>query len=529
MMRKRITLAKRLLATRGILVVTIDENEVDHLAVLLREVFPKHLHKRLSIVINPKGAGKRNFGRMEEYALFVIPDTGESEIHANYLQDLASKIEEDNESSANEKKTKKKRTSLNKDEKWDKPFPIEEAEIWELRHARRRGNESSYRHQRPNQFYPIYIDEKNRKVVRVGDSIPKSKAPDFRTVDGLTPIWPIDHDGNHRCWRFIPSSMQRRIDDAHVVLGKFNKKKKTWTINIWEKSAKKKLVKTVWWNPRHDAGTHGTSLLHEFLGRRDAFPFAKSLYSVVDTLSTSIIDKPDALILDFFAGSGTTAHAVSLINARYGGQRRSIMVSNNEPGEKVAASLARKGLFPGDPEFESNGICESVTWPRCKAMITGKRADGKSLEGTYIGNDNNGDSMSFKDGLEENMEYFRLDFLDSSDVERGDAFEGVLPILWMMAGCIGERENRRGSTPFYIAQHSPFAVLIKEGFFAEFAEKLTRRNDISHIFLVTDSEENFALMRRELGSSYRCYQLYKSYLENFRLNAADPTLTGEKA
>lgn len=127
------------------------------------------------------------------------------------------------------------------------------------------------------------------------------------------------------------------------------------------------------------------------------------------------------------------------------------------------------------------------------------------------------------------MEYFRLDFMDSSDVERGDAFEGILPILWMMAGCIGEREDRRGATPFYIAKHSPFAVLIKEGHFADFAEKLEEREDIQHVFLVTDSEENFAMMRRELGGSYSCYQLYKSYLENFRLNAADPSLTGTKA
>ena len=124
------------------------------------------------------------------------------------------------------------------------------------------------------------------------------------------------------------------------------------------------------------------------------------------------------------------------------------------------------------------------------------------------------------------MEYFRLDFMDPSDVERGDAFEGILPILWMMAGCIGKRENRRGSTPYYIAKYSPFAVLIKERHFADFAEKLKNREDMRHVFLVTDSEENFALMRRELGGRYRCFQLYKSYLENFRLNAPDSSLAG---
>ena len=75
---------------------------------------------------------------------------------------------------------------------------------WELRHARRRGAESSYRHQRTNQFYPIYIDAKKRKVVRVGDSIPLDQLalntkPSDDDVDGLTPIWPIDDEHKHRC------------------------------------------------------------------------------------------------------------------------------------------------------------------------------------------------------------------------------------------------------------------------------------------------------------------------------------------
>jgi adenine-specific DNA-methyltransferase len=111
-------------------------------------------------------------------------------------------------------------------------------------------------------------------------------------------------------------------------------------------------------------------------------------------------------------------------------------------------------------------------------------------------------------------------------VERGDAFEGIMPILWMMAGAIGERESRRGSSACYIAKHSPFAVLIQETKFSDFEKKLRERKDITHIFLVTDSEDNFALMRRDLGRKYRCVQLYKSYLDNFRINTVDPHAAG---
>src|SRR5205823_4876459 len=123
--------------------------------------------------------------------------------------------------------------------------------------------------------------------------------------------------------------------------------------------------------------------------------------------------------------------------------------------------------------------------------------------------------------------YLRLDFVDLSLVERGDAFEGILPILWLIAGAIGERESRRGSTPWYIASDSPFAVLIRETKFSEFREALREHREVSCVFLVTDSDDNFAAMRREMVRHYRCVQLYKSYLENFRINTVDKRAAGD--
>jgi hypothetical protein len=95
-------------------------------------------------------------------------------------------------------------------------------EHWELRHARRRGNESSYRHQRKNQFYPIYINVETRTVEDIGDSIPLDEEPNFKKRNGLTPIWPIDKEGNHRCWRFIPSSkgLAKFADGHHFEFGR---------------------------------------------------------------------------------------------------------------------------------------------------------------------------------------------------------------------------------------------------------------------------------------------------------------------
>jgi len=125
-------------------------------------------------------------------------------------------------------------------------------------------------------------------------------------------------------------------------------------------------------------------------------------------------------------------------------------------------------------------------------------------------------------GLDENVEYFRLEFLDPDEVARGDAFNAIVPILWMMAGCRGDREDSKGSVaPWFIPKHSPFAVLIQEKHFPMFCEKVSERKDIELVFLITDSEENFGQMRRTLGRKVECVQLYQSYLENFRINTAD--------
>lgn len=531
MIKKRLQFAKRLLRKDGVLIVTIDENELHHLGVLIEGIFPNSLRHMVTIVINPKGAGKTNFARTEEHALFCIPNTGQSIVNANYLKDLArigvsqeliDEEADDEELELEDEADVEEIPELPHDlTAEDLPFPIEEIGEWELRHARRRGNESSYRHQRKNQFYPIYINKKTRRIEEIGEAIPLEQSPDFKAKKGLIPIWPIDKEGNERCWRYIASSMNRILDEGRLVVGRYDSATDQWTLNYWTPKNKKTKVKTVWWHTRHDAGTHGTSMLHHILGRRGAFPFPKSLYAVRDTLLTVVGNRPDALILDFFAGSGTTLHATALINAQIGGKRRCILVSNNEPGEKRAKALNKEGVFAGEAEFEQHGICEGVTWPRTKFVLNGKRDDGTPLKGLYYPLDGDSTQLKWANGFSENAEYFRLDFLDPDEVARGDAFKAILPVLWMVAGCRGQREDSKGSTPWFIPKRSPFAVLVQERQFRGFQEKLAERNDIVWVFLVTDSEENFEQMRRILGSRYECVQLYKSYLDNFRINTRD--------
>jgi len=273
---------------------------------------------------------------------------------------------------------------------------------------------------------------------------------------------------------------------------------------------------SVWNQVAHDAGSHGTSLLQRLIPGRK-FPFPKSLYAVEDALRFFIQRKLDALVLDFFGGSGTTTHAVARLNKQDSGTRRSILITNNEVSGDEAEAMRQKDLEPGQPEWDAHGIFEQVTRPRILAAITGKSPDGQAISGDYKFND----EFPIADGFDENVEFFAVDFLDPDAVARGDAFKAILPALWMVAGCSGEREDSKGSTPWFIPKHSPFAVLIQEKQFRAFREKLTERKDIEWVFLITDSEEHFGQMRRTLGRKYESVQLYKSYLENFRINTQD--------
>lgn len=146
---------------------------VHHLGMLLERLF-LNTFAMVTIVINPKGTAKANFSRVDEQAIFIVPDTGEDVILGRPLGQATLPLDEE-ESDGDESET----LSENDDE--DLSDEEEETEVvvtegeWEYQHARRRGSESSYRHQRPNQFYPIYIDEENREVVRVGRSIPSGR------------------------------------------------------------------------------------------------------------------------------------------------------------------------------------------------------------------------------------------------------------------------------------------------------------------------------------------------------------------
>jgi adenine-specific DNA-methyltransferase len=523
MMKRRLRLAKRLLKPDvGVLIVTIDEHEVHHLGMLLEKEFDGTFRQMVTIVINQKGVAQGRLSRAEEYAFFCFMPNSEV---TGSPDDLLTPERPD---------TKRFTTP-----RWE----------WLLR-----GGTNSRRQDRPGLFFPIFVDVEKRAIVKVGDPLPLKQSPNSVTgllssgadtgMAGTQSIaWPLRRDGSLGNWRVSPPTLRQLITKGYVKLGGYDKKRGTWTVlylgrlaqrqiesgvikivgrdsdtgvvEIEYAEAQERQIKTVWHRSSHDAGNYGSTMLRNILGEGARFSFPKSLYNVTDSLATVTRQTPNALILDFFAGSGTTLHAVSLLNEEDNGTRRCILVTNNEVNEKSARALNAEGYWPGDPEFERNGIADSVTWPRVRYVVNGKRDDGTELAGTYL----NGREMS--EGFEENIEYLRLGFLDPNDVAYGDKFEAIAPILWLMAGAQGEpvsERGLRGLDRWFIPKQSPFAVLMQEDYFAEFKRELKQRPDITHVFLVTDSEEAYHEMIAGLPGSPKTKMLYKSYLDNFRIN-----------
>jgi adenine-specific DNA-methyltransferase len=326
-MEKRIKLAKTLLRPSGVFICTIDENEHSSLGLLLQEIFFDREIVCVTIIHNPGGIQGKNFSYCHEYAYFVYPAGG------TYISTV-------------------ERNDID-------PTPLRD---W--------GKESSKRKAAKTCFYPIYV--KDGEVLSFGDVCPDKFHPGKANIlrkDGVVEVYPIDRNGIERKWRFSRNSIEgikkeilcRRLKDELVIV-------RAKTNYRW---------KTVWDDGRYNANVYGTQLLNSII--KTTFPFPKSLYAVEDCIKAVMHNKDNALILDFFAGSGTTGHAVLNLNKNDNGTRRFILCTNNE-----------------------NQIAENVCYPRIKNISIGYK-------------DSKGEKVN---GLGGNLKYFRTDFVDAEPTDK---------------------------------------------------------------------------------------------------------------
>ena len=254
-------------------------------------------------------------------------------------------------------------------------------------------------------------------------------------------------------------------------------------------------------------------MINAILGDK-RFDYPKSLYTVEECIRAVCGNRKKALIVDFFAGSGTTLHAVNLLNAEDGGHRRCILVTNNEVSDAEAKEMSAKGLKPGDEEWEKLGIARYVTWPRTVCSIKGENIKGEPLKGNYIGSD-----MPMAQGFKANAAFFKLGFLDKNMVALGRQLAEMMPTLWLKAGAHGVcPQLGEGDDPdMLILPENGMAILIEESRFPKFDAEVLKHPEIETVFIVTDSESGY----REMITGFDgkdTYQLYRDYLDNFRIN-----------
>lgn len=507
MMEKRLKIAKKLLNPKdSVLIITIDEKEYLHLGCLLEELFPEANMQMISSVINPYGTQRLNeFSRNDEYIFFLMFGNSHPE---GVTPD-------------------KKATDRN---------------FWK---TFRRGDLASRRGQPKGgkaQFYPIFVDKKSNKIIKIGDPLPHDvDRKTVKDIPGCYTVFPLRDDGTEMNWCTRKESAEELLKNGYIKAGRFNDNTEQKYPILYLRSGtidditdgklvidghaedgsiiahyiavKEQMPQTNWRIKEHSARDYGTNLIRSIFTEK-RFIFPKSLYAVRDCIDLFVRNKPNALILDFFAGSGTTLHAVNLINQKDNGHRKCIMVTNNEISAEEAKRLTEQGLKPGDQRWDELGIARYVTWPRTVCSIEGHNVKGEVLKGTYVDT-----GLPMANGFKANAAFFKLNFLDKTSVELGRQLRELLPVLWMKGEAIGKCPTLEIEKlpEMLVLPQNRMAVLIDETYYSEFDTELKKHLEIQTVFIVTDSEAAYRMMIRGYEGK-NCYQLYRDYLDNFRIN-----------
>ena len=505
MMERRLLLARRLLKPQdSVLIVTIDEKEYLRLGLLLEQTFPDASTQMVSSVINPAGAGRTvEFSRTDEYLFFVR--IGSSAV-------LPEQREEERRPVT-----------------WD---TLRRSDL-----ASRRGTAKGGR----SQFYPIYVNLESNQIEAIGEPLdhdtPRTSAPQR---PGCVAVFPVRPNGTEMNWGLTPDVARDRWQEGYLRVGRYTPDApQEYVISyltggivrdiengqvivsgramdgsvVAHYAVGRLVMPTTQWNrPSHDAQRYGTDILKSLIPDR-RFPFPKSLYAVEDCLRHFLADKPEAVVLDFFGGSGTTTHAVMRLNHADSGRRRSVLITNNEVAADEQKRLREASLRPGDQDWEALGICRYFTQPRIEAAVTGLLQDGTQVNGAY----KFVDEFPMADGLAENVEFFTMTYEAQRPVAHNRAFEAIAPLLWMKAGSEGQRIDKANDD---FAVSDTYGILFDLDYSHDFLAEVRASETVRMAFVVTDDERGFQMVCRELPDRVEPVRLYESYLTNFTINTA---------
>jgi len=300
LMENRISLSKYFLRDNGVYVIAIDEVEQENLGLILSHIFHDHEITCITVVHNPSGQQGDNFSSTHEYAYFVYPLKGR-------FIGLENRI--------------------------DNP---------DIRPLRDVSKGQHLRDSAANCFYPIFV--KNQKIIGFGDVCKDSFHPSSVNVlrnDGVLEIYPIDAQGNERKWVFSRQSVEKIKEDLSV---EFNRSRQIWDI------IRKKIFfnfKTVWNDKKYSSNSYGSKLLNNIMGEK-VFSFPKSINTTRDCILAGSTNEIDALVVDLFAGSGTTGHAVITLNRKDIGKRKYVLVEMGQYFNTVLKPRIQKVIYSVD-------------------------------------------------------------------------------------------------------------------------------------------------------------------------------------
>lgn len=305
-MKNRLEQAKKLLTEDGFIAIAIDHYELFYLGVLADEIF--HRNNRVGIVTvvhKPEGRNQEKFFATSNEFMLV------------YAKDI--------------NKAKFNNVLLSEDKKEEYSYRDEHGDYKLMNYLRTGGGDPNLRINKPGFWYPIFVSKDLSKI----------SLSDF--PDSLT-VYPITNGGQERTWKTKPDTFQKKMDDGYIVAQSGN----NGGVTILEKyyaHEKGQLIKTHWIDKRYNAINQGTKIVESLLGTKD-FSFPKSVLLVQDVIN--IMSKKDSIVLDFFAGSGTTAHAVLDLNKEDGGHRKFILCEQLDYAETITAKRVNKVIENND-------------------------------------------------------------------------------------------------------------------------------------------------------------------------------------
>ncbi len=441
-MEHRLKLAKSLLKKDGIIVITIDDYEVATLTLLMNEIFGED--NRLGTVViknNPSGRSTTaGFAVAHEYALFYAKSTGAKIGRLERSEEQIARYKEKDEFGSYE---------------------------WVNFRAR-------YSTNAPSMQYPIFIkndgsdfripklkwDSKNRKY----DLLEKPS-------DDEVAKYPIDESGNLRSWKWsIETANQSKKTELAVRLDR----NKVPAVYMKARMEHVGMLPLTWWDKtEYSATAYGTNLLNKILFGENDFDYPKSLYAVMDSIRV-MTTNPNALILDFFAGSGTTGHAVLELNRIDGGNRRFILCTNND-----------------------NKIAENITYKRIKNVVYG---------------------YADINGISANVRYFKTAFVPKSVVSDDTRRSLVSKSTEMLCAKESTFKKLYDNYKYKIYQNSSSVtgILFDLDAVDEFKEKLEKANLPSSIYVFSLTNDVYDEDFADLSVKHTLKPIPEGILEVYR-------------